>query len=392
MARSRWLILAAGLTGQATAASFLYGLPLLIPELQLDHGLSLPAAGLLVAAPLVGLLLGLIAWGAAADHHGERAVMVIGLAGTGVLLLVSLALPGLVLFGLGLVAAGVCAASVNAASGRVVLGWFAPAERGLAMGIRQTSTPLGVTIAALSLPPIAQHWGVAPAIAFPAVLCLASAVLVLVVVRDPARPPTAERVEAGSPYREDVGGTLVRVHTASALLVAPQMLAGTFAATYLVTRLDWSLIAAGQLVGVVNVVGAAARIGAGAWSDRVSSRLRPMRTIAVLATGTMVLWGLGDLVAPWLAVTALVAALIVTVTDNGLGFTATAELAGPQWAGRALGVQNTAQNAVAMAAAPLFGLLIAGAGYPVALLGAAVFPALGAAVTPTRGESRRGGS
>jgi sugar phosphate permease len=392
MARSRWLILAAGLTGQATAASFLYGLPLLIPELQQDRGLSLPAAGLLVAAPLVGLLLGLIAWGAAADHYGERAVMVIGLAGTGVLLLVSLTLPGLALFWLGLVAAGVCAASVNAASGRVVLGWFAPAERGLAMGIRQTSTPLGVTIAALSLPPIAQHQGVSTAIALPAVLCLASAVFVLVAVRDPARPPAAEHVATGSPYRDRVGGTLVRVHTASALLVAPQMLAGTFAATYLVTRLDWSPIAAGQLVGVVNVVGAAARIGAGVWSDRVSSRLRPMRTIAVVAAGTMLLWGLGDLVAPWLAVTALVAALIVTVTDNGLGFTATAELAGSQWAGRALGVQNTAQNAVAMAAAPLFGLLIAGAGYPVALLGAAVFPALGAAVTPTRGESRHGGS
>ncbi len=391
MARSRWLILTAGLTGQTTAASFIYGIALLIPDLQEDRGLSLPAAGLLVSAPIVGMLLGLIAWGAAADHYGERAVMAIGLAGTGVLLLASLTLPGLVLFGLGLVAAGVCAASVNAASGRVVLGWFTPAERGLAMGIRQTSTPLGVTVAALSLPPIAQHWGVTIALAFPAVLCLASAVFVLVAVRDPARPQ-ATRVEMGSPYREEVGGTLVRVHTASALLVAPQALSGTFAATYLVSQLDWSPIAAGQLIGVVYVVGAAARIGAGVWSDRVRSRLRPMRKIAVLATVTMLMWGLGDLVASWLAVTALVAALIVTVTDNGLGFTATAELAGPHWAGRALGVQNTGQNVVAMAVPPLFGLLIAVAGYPVALLAAAAFPALGAAVTPTRGEYPRGGS
>ena len=69
------------------------------------------------------------------------------------------------------------------------------------------------------------------------------------------------------------------------------------------------------------------------------------------------------------------AALIVTVTDNGLGFTATAELAGPFWAGRALGVQNTAQNVVAMAAAPVFGALITAFGYPLALVTAAVFPA-----------------
>ena len=71
----------------------------------------------------------------------------------------------------------------------------------------------------------------------------------------------------------------------------------------------------------------------------------------------MILWAVGDVFASWLAVAALVAALIVTVTDNGLGFTATAELAGPFWAGRALGVQNTGQNIAAMAAAPLFGAL-----------------------------------
>lgn len=84
---------------------------------------------------------------------------------------------------------------------------------------------------------------------------------------------------------------------------------------------------------------------------------------------------------------ALIAALIVTVTDNGLGFTGTAELAGPFWAGRALGIQNTGQNLAAIVAAPLFSTLITAFGYPVALLAAAVFPAAGAALTPVEGES-----
>jgi hypothetical protein len=115
--------------------------------------------------------------------------------------------------------------------------------------------------------------------------------------------------------------------------------------------------------------------------------MRPMRLIAVLALSTMVLWAVGDLLDSWLAVAALVAALIVTVTDNGLGFTATAEMAGPFWAGRALGVQNTGQNMAAMAAAPLFSMLITAFSYPVALFAAAVFPAAGAALTPVTGES-----
>ena len=115
--------------------------------------------------------------------------------------------------------------------------------------------------------------------------------------------------------------------------------------------------------------------------------MRPMRLIAVFALATMVLWAIGDVFDSWLAVAALIAAMVVTVTDNGLGFTATAELAGPFWAGRALGVQNTGQNIAAMAAAPLFSTLITAFSYPVALVAAAVFPAVGAALTPVAGES-----
>jgi sugar phosphate permease len=382
----RWLILATGLTAQATTCSFLYGMPFLIPSLQEDHQLSLTSASLLISAPLLGLLLALIAWGAAADRFGERVVMTTGMALTGVLLLVSLALPGFVLFGSGLLLAGACAASVNAASGRVVLGWFGARERGLAMGIRQTAQPVGVGIAGATLPPLAEHLGFTTAVALPAVLCLASAFLVWFVVVDPPRPARTVH-SAASPYAGPWATTLIRLHIASATLVVPQFTAAAFAVTYLVSARGWSAVAAGQLVAVVQLAGAAGRILAGVWSDRAASRMRPMRLIAIAALTTMLLWALGDATESWLAVPALVAALIVTVTDNGLGFTATAELAGPFWAGRALGVQNTGQNFAAMAAAPLFGALITAFGYPVALLAAAVFPAVGAALTPVAGES-----
>lgn len=382
----RWFILATGVTAQATTCAFLYGMPFLIPALQADHGLSLTSASLLISAPLLGLLCALIAWGAAADRFGERVVMAIGLALTGVLLAVSLVLPGFVLFGAGLMLAGAASASVNAASGRVVLGWFSAKERGLAMGIRQTAQPIGVGIAAATLPPLATHFGLTVAVALPAVLCLLSAVLVWFVVVDPPRPPRTVS-SAASPYTGSVATTLIRLHTASAMLVVPQFVSSTFAVTYLVSSRDWTPIAAGQLVAVVQAVGAAGRILAGVWSDRAGSRMAPMRLIAVAAVAMMILWAVGDVLDSWIAVAALVAALIVSVTDNGLGFTATAEFAGPFWAGRALGIQNTGQNIAAMAAAPLFSLLITGFGYPAALVLAAAFPAAGAVLTPVAGES-----
>jgi MFS family permease len=184
------------------------------------------------------------------------------------------------------------------------------------------------------------------------------------------------------------------VHGVGALLTGPQLVGSTYALAFLVTQRHWDPVAAGRLIAVVQVAGAAGRIGVGVWSDRVGSRLRPMRQIAVLACGTVVLWAAGDLLDSWLAVVALAAVLIVSVADNGLGFTATAELAGPFWAGRALGAHNTGQNVIALVVPPLFGWIISATSYWTALLVCAVMPLAGALLTPvgaTVEDVRHGG-
>jgi MFS family permease len=91
---------------------------------------------------------------------------------------------------------------------------------------------------------------------------------------------------------------------------------------------------------VIQIAGAVGRIGSGVWSDRVGSRLRPMRQLAVGAALVLLTFALGDAVAPWLAIAALVVGGVVTVADNGLAFTAVAEIAGPMWSGRALVLQR----------------------------------------------------
>ena len=380
--KRRWGILALGLAAQASSCSFLYGLPFLVPEM---HGLSLAEAGTIVAAPSIGLLLTLIAWGAAADRFGERVVMALGLGVSGGLLAgTSLGAPGVgwefTLFLL----AGAATASVNAASGRAVMGWFGPAERGVAMGIRQTAQPLGVGIAALALPPLAKHWGFYAAMLFPAVLALVVAALVAWLVIDPPRPPKkAGEAKPASPYRKPV---LWRLHGASTLLVVPQFAVSAFAPVYLVSERHWSPLAAGWFLGAVQFLGAAGRLGSGYWSDRVGSRLRPMRQLAVLSAAAMLLVALGDVTWLWLVLLALVCAAVITVADNGLGFTASAELAGISWAGRAMGAQNTAQNVAASLTPPLLGLVIGESRYALAFCVAAIFPAMAIALTPVAAE------
>jgi len=66
----RWLTLVAGTIALTAGCTFQYGLAYLIPALR-AHGLSLEQAGILVACPTAGLLLTLVAWGAAADRFGQ---------------------------------------------------------------------------------------------------------------------------------------------------------------------------------------------------------------------------------------------------------------------------------------------------------------------------------
>jgi predicted MFS family arabinose efflux permease len=242
-----------------------------------------------------------------------------------------------------------------------------------------------VAIAAITLPTLAGH-GLPVALLFLGGFCLAATVGVLIVVTDPAKPRRGDGGPAGSPYR---GGALWRIHAASAILVMPQFTVSTFALVFLVDSRHWRAAPAGLLLSVGAEAGAASRLGAGFWSDRVGSRLRPMRLLALAITvALLALAGLAAAGTP-LSVALLLAGAVLAVSTNGLAFTAVAELAGPAWAGRALGIQNTGQNLVAAATPPVMAVLIGAAGYPAAFALAGALPLAAAALVPTAAEAAR---
>jgi sugar phosphate permease len=376
----KWTILAVGTFAQAATCCFLYGVPMLVPALR-GEGVSLVGASVLVSAPMAGLLLGLIPWGAAADRYGERSVIVLGVGLASVVLFAAAAAPGLVLLGTLTAVAGGLAASVNAASGRVVMGWFPASQRGLAMGVRQTAQPVGVGLAALGLPALARAHGVHAALAYPAALCLVAALLVAVLVVDPPRPPrVAGAAPSDSPYRGS--RRLARIHAASSCLVVPQFAVATFTLVYLVAQRHWDPAVAGRMIFGFQVAGALGRVASGVWSDRVGSRLVPMRQLAVASAAVMTAIAVGAALHAWFVVAAFAIGAVVTVADNGLAYTAVAEAAGPEWSGRALGVQNTAQNLTAIATAPALAAMIAAVGYPPAFVLVAAVALLAVPVTP----------
>ena len=375
----------ASVAAQAGASVAINGPAFLIPSLQDDRGLSLAQAGTVAAAPIAGVMVTLFLWGLLVDRIGERRVLLAGLGGTAVLGGLATFVEGTVALAGVLFVVGMAAACTGSASGRIVVGWFPPQRRGLAMGVRQMAQPLGVAVAAATIAVTAVHVGLRAALWIPVGAVALAFVAVLFVVLDPPRP-TATAALTANPYRAD--SFLARVHGVSVLLVIPQFLVWTYSLTWLVQERHWSAASAGALVAVTHVLGAFGRIAVGHLSDVVGSRVRPLRWVAVAAGVTMALLGLAEPVG--VAVVLLVVASTVTVADNGLAFTSVAERAGSYWSGRALGLQNTAQYLAAAAVAPLAGLAISEWGYAATFALSAAFPFAALALVPRRDETSAG--
>jgi MFS family permease len=387
-----WAMLAVAVYAQTSTTVVLATPAFLIPLLHSVQGMSLAQAGLLAAAPNLGMVLALVAWGAAADRWGERRVLVLGLLVTVLAVLVAMLVHGYVALGIALIVAGIGAASTNAASGRVVVGWFPRERRGLAMGIRQACQPLGTAIAALAVPPLVAAGSVLPALILGAVMVFIACAACAVVIVDPPRPERV-RVEGVSdnPYRH---GMLWRIHAVSVLLVVPQFALSTFGLVWMVAGLGFSTLVAGIVVSGAQFLGAAGRVAVGVLSDRVGSRLRPLRWVAIagivalLATAGAGMLGEGALGWAIAAAGCYVIASCISVADNGLAFTSVAEIAGPFWSGRALGAQNTGQFVGAALVGPVVGALIGIAGYAGAFALVALAPLVAVPLVPSARHER----
>ena len=440
-------MLAAGTAAQTSFSAVLIGLPVLAPTLRDAHELSLVQVGVVLDSVWIGSLLTLLPWGLLADRLGERLVLGSGL-GACAAALVAAGYAGefgtlVVLLGL----AGAAGASVNAASGRAVMQWFPSAERGFALGVRQTAIPVGGLVSALVLPTL----GLRAAFLFLAALCVAGGLFGVAAIRE--RESGADVLEprglgatlrdrrlvllcAGSSFylvaQLAVTGFLVlflhderglSLGAAAAVLAAVQVVAavlrigggrwsdvlgsrlrplrlvGLASSVTLAVALEaplglllpafvlaggfgmaWnglSFTAAAGVLAAAQVVAAAMRIGGGRWSDRVGSRLRPLRAVGVASAVTLAL-ATAALSAPLaLLVPAFVLAGGISMAWNGLSFTAAAEIAGRSRSGAALGMQQSALAAAGAIVPPAFAAVVAASSWRIGFAGAAVFPLAG---------------
>ncbi len=344
------------------------------PALRSAYDLTLGQTGLLISVSLVGSVVSLIPWGMATDRVGERVVLVSGLTGCGGFLLAASRAHGFWPLAFLLAGAGAFGASVQSASGRAVMHWFDPSERGLALGIRQTAIPLSGFLVAIALPPIVHSGGVGAGFATLGIACLVGAAVGGIVIRE-APPSTRPATAAGSgPLRDRRIWTL---SIGSAFILAPQLCVAGFAVLFLHEAHGLSDGAAAAVLAVMQLLAVGGRIGAGRWSDVRGSRVGPLRRIA-LASALLVGLTAVLVAAPLVVlVPVLIAAGVVSMSWNSLSFAAAVELAGYDRSGSAIGLQQTVLNVPGAAYPGLFGVLVAATTWRVGYAVVALFPLAG---------------
>jgi sugar phosphate permease len=367
MGSYRWLILTAGTLSATSLSAVQIGISAITPSLRTHYGLSIGEIGVVLGATNAGMTLTLLAWGIVSDRIGERRAIVTGLTGSAVSLAVAATTNGFGALVVALAATGAFGASVNSASGRAVMHWFAPDERGLALGIRQAAIPIGGFGGALALPALVSAGGVHAAFVALAVNALVWAALAAVVLRE--RHLDEEIAEQFVSPLRDLRMWLLC--SASAFVLAGQLAIMGFVVLFLHDARGFSTAHAALVLAAVQIGGIAIRIAVGRRSDREGRRVPLFRRLGAalalaLAAAAALVHGRIVVLVP-----ILVIAGVLGMSWNGLSFTAAAEAAGPRRSGAAIGFQQTVLGVGGIVIPIAFAAVVAGASWRVAFAASA---------------------
>jgi predicted MFS family arabinose efflux permease len=376
----RWVVLAAATVAQTATAFVLVGIGALAAFFRDAYDLSGAATGLVVTAAAVAPVFALLPVGRILDHHSERPIIsggaVVMGAGAAAAAFVS-SYPMLLLV---LAIGGIGYATAQPGGSKVVAMWFPDAQRGMAMGIRQTGLPLGGAVAAATLPAIAEASGLRTALLVAAGVSVAGGILFYVLDRHPPLAPDRSGYRLAPEIRHALGDPVMRRAVMAGLaMVSAQFAVIGYLILYLRDDIGIPVTTGAWILFATQMGGVAGRVALAAWSDRA----RRGRTLAITTS-------IG-------ATSAFLVVLALVPHDSGLLALATvaallgffgfgwygpwvvhvAEIAPSRSVGLTLAVAMTGNQLGIVLAPPLFGVLLdASGGYVVPWLAVAGFLAL----------------
>jgi MFS transporter, ACS family, aldohexuronate transporter len=349
--------------GALTALAVAPLAPFLLEALDLSRvqvGLFLPAVY------LGGVLMALPA-GWFTDRLGVRLTFALGTLLVGAMITLAAWSPNFGLLLVLLILGGFGFSVLNPATGRAVVEWFPPRERGIAMGIKQTGLTLGGLTAALLLPPIARAWSWRHALATAGLLSVLSAMLVASLYR--SRPSQSAAIPVEQPRLSELreflrrAPILVVFGCGLALSIAQSSLLG-YLVLYAKDSFDVSAVRAAQFLAIAQVGGTVSRVLWGVASDRSFGGRRRPGVVASAAIGAVsyATLALGSALPLWLVYPLAFVAGAGAFGWVGLYFALVAEIGGPRHAGLLTGAATACSWSGTLIGPPMFGLLLEATG------------------------------
>ncbi|MDF0529333.1 MFS transporter [Tsukamurella sp. 8F] len=349
--RYKWGVLGIGVGAQAAFSIAFQGIPTSGPVLQAAYHLTTHRLGIVLAAVTCGIAITEVAWGIITDRIGERPVLITGLTGTTIMFVLAAlfvaphgnSVPSYWLLSAVLLIAGASGGCINSTSGRAVMGWFGPSERGFAISIRATAVPVGGAIGAAVLPPLGMAFGFRWVFVFLAALSALATAAVVAFLED---APIAKSEGAvtntavENPLRRWV---IWRIALVAFLLDLPQFTVLTFGAIFLHQVEHMSIGSIAALLVIVQVLGGASRVIGGKWTDLQGGRYRRriVRIYSWLIAAGFVLLSVYSVLPTWAVATLLVVSGALACGWHGVHYADIAVTAGAERSGTALGLENT---------------------------------------------------
>jgi len=371
---SRWPILALVTVAHALGALTALAVAPLAPFLLESLALSRVQAGLFLPAVYLGGVLMALPAGWFTDRLGVRFTFALGQLVVGSMIALAAWSPDYGLLLVLLVLGGFGFSVLNPATGRAVVEWFPPRERGIAMGVKQTGLTLGGLAAALILPLIARAWSWRHALATAGLLSLASATLVAIFYRSQPAHPSAAPVERAR--LSELGEFLRRppvlvVFGCGLALSIAQSSLMAYLVLYAKDSFDVSAVRAAQFLAIAQIGGTVSRVLWGAVSDRsFGGRRRPgVVASAAIGAAAYATLALGSSLPIWLVYPLAFVAGAGAFGWVGLYFALVAEIGGPRHAGLLTGAATACSWSGTLIGPPIFGLVLeATGGYAVSWL------------------------
>jgi len=340
----------------------------LAPFLQSTLDISRAQLGALTSVHSVGWIVMALAAGSIVERTGIRSWIFWCPAITCLLTLLFTGISSYVQWVAIFLLLGFAFSFINPATVKAIILGFPTVGRGTALAIKQTGTPAGVFLAAVTLPAIAVSFGWKWSMAFVALINLAAGILGWALYRDsrPGRPVKPDGEKTPGSYKKDIGELL---HNRDFLLVSllqgffniGQFVIQSYLVLYMVESLGYPTIYAGLVMALTQFSGVAGRIAWGLMSDFVFAGKRvPTLKVAGLTTAAGLL-GLALIDASTPAWIIWIAASIAGA--GSIGFAGTAILLRAELTGKNLAATSTGMGMAigawgVLMGPPVFGLIV----------------------------------